>query len=167
MKQDWRFRSLMMVVILIFITNSCFASNIDSGINSTKDNNDSSKVSLGDAKDFLMPKAIWENFYNLTKVPRPSHGEEQISAYLANFGKELALETTVDEVGNVLIRKPATPGMENRKGLILQAHMDMVAQKDADKDFDFQTDPIQAYIEDRWVKANGTRSEERRVGKEC
>ena len=103
-----------------------------------------------------MPKAIWENFYNLTKVPRPSHGEERISAYLANFGKDLALETTVDEVGNVLIRKPATPGMENRKGLILQAHMDMVAQKDADKDFDFQTDPIQAYVEDGWVKANGT-----------
>jgi len=157
MKQDQRFTSLMMAVILIFITNSCFASNIDSGINSTKDNNNNlSKVSLGDAIDFLVPKAIWENFYNLTKVPRPSHGEEQISAYLANFGKDLALETTVDEVGNVLIRKPATPGMENRKGLILQAHMDMVAQKDADKNFDFQTDPIQAYIEDGWVKANGT-----------
>jgi dipeptidase D len=103
-----------------------------------------------------MPKAVWENFYNLTQVPRPSHGEEQISAYLADFGKYLGLETTVDEVGNVLIRKPATSGMENRKGLILQAHMDMVAQKDTDKDFDFQTDPIQAYIEDGWVKANGT-----------
>ena len=157
MKQDQRFASLMMAFILIFMTNSCFASNIDSGINSTKDDsNNSSKVSLGDAKDFLVPKAVWENFYNLTQVPRPSHGEEQISAYLANFGKDLGLETTVDEVGNVLIRKPATSGMENRKGLILQAHMDMVAQKDTDKDFDFQTDPIQAYIEDGWVKANGT-----------
>jgi len=92
----------------------------------------------------------------LTQVPRPSHEEELISAYLANFGRDLALETTVDEVGNVLIRKPATPGMENRKGLILQAHMDMVAQKDADKVFDFQADPIQAYMEDGWIKANGT-----------
>ncbi|MDD4653017.1 MAG: beta-Ala-His dipeptidase [Methanothrix sp.] len=92
----------------------------------------------------------------MTQVPRPSHEEEQISAYLANFGRDLALETTVDEVGNVLIRKPATPGMENRKGLILQAHMDMVAQKDADKVFDFQADPIQAYMEDGWIKANGT-----------
>jgi dipeptidase D len=157
MKQDQRFTSLKIAVILICITNSCFASNIDSGINSTKDNSsDSSNVSLGDAVNFLMPKAIWGNFYNLTRIPRHSHGEEQISAYLANFGKDLALETTVDEVGNVLIREPATPGMEIRKGVILQAHMDMVAQKDADKDFDFQTDPIQAYIEDGWVKANGT-----------
>ncbi len=157
MKQYLRFASLLMAFVLIIISNSCFASNIDSGMNSTRDSiNDSSRVSLGDATDFLMPKAIWENFYNLTKVPRPSHGEAQISAYMANFGKGLALETTVDEVGNVLIRKPATPGMENRKVLILQAHMDMVAQKDADKDFDFQKDPIQAYIEDGWVKANGT-----------
>jgi dipeptidase D len=156
-KQYLRFASLLMAVVLIFITNSCFASNIDTSMNSSKDSiNDSSRVSLGDAKEFLMPKAIWENFYNLTRVPRPSHGEEQISAYLANFGKDLALETTVDEVGNVLIRKPATPGMEDRKGLILQAHMDMVAEKDADKDFDFQKDPIQAYQEDGWVKANGT-----------
>jgi hypothetical protein len=120
MKQNQRFKSLMIAVVLIFITNSCFASNTDSGINSTRDNNnDSSKVSLGDAIDSLMPKAIWENFYNLTRVLRPSHKEEQISAYLANFGKDLALETTVDEVGNVLIREPATLGMENRKGLIL------------------------------------------------
>ncbi len=157
MKQNQRFASLKMALILICISNSCFALNIDGGINSAKYNSsDSSKVSLGDAIDFLMPKAIWENFYNLTKVPRPSHGEGQMSAYLANFGKDLALETAVDEVGNVLIRKPATPGMESRKGVILQAHMDMVAQKDADKDFDFQTDTIQAYIEDGWVKANGT-----------
>ncbi len=157
MKQDQRFASLIVAVILISMTNSCFALNIDSGINSSEDdNNNSSKISLGDAIDFLMPKAVWENFYNLTQIPRPSHGEEQISAYLADFGKDLGLETTVDEVGNVLIRKPATSGMENRKGLILQAHMDMVAQKDTDKDFDFQTDPIQAYIEDGWVKANGT-----------
>lgn len=147
----------MAAVILIFITDSCFALNMDSGINSTKDNNNnSSRVSLGDAMDFLVPKGVWENFYNLTQVPRPSHGEERISAYLANFGRDLALETTVDEVGNVHIYKPATPGMENRTGVILQAHMDMVAQKDADKNFDFQTDPIQAYIENEWVKANGT-----------
>ena len=80
MKQNRRFKSLMIAVVLIFITNSCFASNIDSGINSTNDkNNDSSKVSLGEAMDFLMPKAVWENFYNLTKVPRPSHGEEPVS----------------------------------------------------------------------------------------
>ena len=157
MKKKQRITSLIVAVILISMTNSCFALNIDSGINSSEeDNNNSSKISLGDAIDFLMPKAVWENFYNLTQVPRPSHGEEQISAYLADFGKDLGLKTTVDEVGNVLIRKPATSGMENRKGLILQSHMDMVAQKDTDKDFDFQTDPIQAYIQDGWVKANGT-----------
>ena len=157
MIQDQSFASLIVAVILISMTNSCFALNIDSGINSSEeDNNNSSKISLGDAIDFLMPKAVWENFYNLTQVPRPSHGEEQISAYLADFGKDLGLKTTVDEVGNVLIRKPATSGMENQKGLILQSHMDMVAQKDTDKDFDFQTDPIQAYIQDGWVKANGT-----------
>lgn len=81
MKQNQRFKSLIMTVVLIFITSSCFAANVDSGINSIRDNNnDSSKASLGDVKDFLTPKAIWENFYNLTRVPRPSHGEEMISA---------------------------------------------------------------------------------------
>jgi dipeptidase D len=89
-------------------------------------------------------------------VARPSHHEVQISAYLADFGRSLKLETVVDEVGNVLIRKPATPGMESRTGVILQAHMDMVAQKNADKDFDFLKDPIEAYVEDGWVKAKGT-----------
>jgi dipeptidase D len=162
MKLNQLFISFMVAIVLVFISDSCVASSTDTRINSTQYNNtkyyntDYSKVPLGDAIDFLMPKAVWKNFYNLTKVPRPSHNEEQISAFMAQFGKELDLETTVDEVGNVLIRKPATPGMENRKGLILQAHMDMVAQKNADLDFDFQKDPIQAHIEDGWVKANGT-----------
>lgn len=103
-----------------------------------------------------MPNAVWETFYNLTQVPRPSHHEEKISAYLADFGRGLALEIVVDDAGNVLIRKPATAGMENRTGVILQVHMDMVAQKNADRDFDILKVPIEAYVEEGWVKANGT-----------
>lgn len=159
MRQNRLSKPLMIAIILIFSANLCFASNAETGINSTGDRiniNASSKVSLEEAKDLLVPKAVWEDFYNLTRVPRPSHHEEQISAYLADFGRGLALDTVVDEVGNVIIRKPATPGMENRTGVILQAHMDMVAQKNVDKNFDFQKDPIDAYVEDGWVKANDT-----------
>jgi dipeptidase D len=100
----------MIAVILIFYANLCFASSTELGANSTGDRiNESSIVSLIDAKDLLAPEAVWDNFYNLTRVARPSHHEEQISSYLAEFGRGLKLETVVDEVGNVLIRKPATP----------------------------------------------------------
>lgn len=114
------------------------------------------KVPLKDALDTLQPQAVWRNFYDLTQVPRPSHHEEKVSAFLARFGRDLGLETIVDEAGNIIIRKPATAGMENRRGIILQAHMDMVPQKTADKIHDFEKDPIQAYVEDGWVKADRT-----------
>lgn len=82
--------------------------------------------------------------------------EERIIEFMKNFGEKLGLETIVDEVGNVIIKKPATPGMENRKGIILQGHLDMVPQKNSDKIHDFENDPIEAYIDGEWVKANGT-----------
>jgi len=104
----------------------------------------------------LEPKALWQNFYSLTQVPRPSHKKEEIGAFLESFGKSLGLVTLRDEIGNVLVRKPATPGMENRQAVILQAHMDMVPQKNSHIPHDFQTDPIDAYIDGEWVKARET-----------
>ncbi len=104
----------------------------------------------------LEPKAVWKNFYALTQVPRPSKHEDKIQEFMVNFGKELGLETIKDEVGNVIIRKPATAGMEDRKGIVLQGHLDMVPQKNSDKDHDFETDPIDAYIDGDWVTADGT-----------
>jgi len=110
------------------------------------------------AKDILQlePNALWQNFYSLTQVPRPSHQKEAIGAFLENFGKSLGLETLRDEIGNVLVRKPATPGMENRKAVVLQAHMDMVPQKNSHVAHNFQTDPIDAYIDGEWVTARDT-----------
>ena len=81
---------------------------------------------------------------------------EKVTEFLINFGKGLGLESFVDEAGNVIIRKPATPGMENRKGVILQAHMDMVPQKNNDTVHDFEKDPIETYIDGDWVKAKIT-----------
>lgn len=104
----------------------------------------------------LQPNGIWRNFDSLTQIPRPSKKEAKVIAFMKKFGEDLGLETLVDECGNVIIRKPATPGMENRKGVILQAHLDMVPQKNADKVHDFENDPIETRIEDGWVKANGT-----------
>jgi dipeptidase D len=104
----------------------------------------------------LNPLELWENFYQLTRIPRPSNHEEQIRKYLFDFGKNLGLETAQDKSGNVIIRKPATPGMENRKGVILQGHLDMVPQKNSDKDHDFAKDPIETVIDGEWVRANGT-----------
>ncbi|MCC7318076.1 MAG: aminoacyl-histidine dipeptidase [Bacteroidales bacterium] len=104
----------------------------------------------------LEPKGIWKNFYSLTQIPRPSKKEEKIIAFTKEFGENLGLETVVDAIGNVIIRKPATPGYENRQGIILQAHLDMVPQKNSGTDHDFEKDPIQTYVEDGWVKAKGT-----------
>jgi len=104
----------------------------------------------------LTPTEVWENFYQLTRIPRPSHHEDQIRQYIADFGRNLGLETIQDGAGNVIIRKPATPGMEKRKGVILQGHLDMVPQKNSDKDHDFAKDPIEAIIDGEWVRANGT-----------
>ncbi len=104
----------------------------------------------------LKPALLWKNFYNLTQIPRPSKHEDKVQDFLVQFGKNLGLETIKDEVGNVIISKPATPGMENRKGVVLQGHMDMVPQKNNDTQHDFEKDPIVTYIDNGWVKARGT-----------
>ena len=104
----------------------------------------------------LQPQGLWSNFYDLTQIPRPSGQKEKVSAFLANYGRSLGLETIVDGIGNVIIRKPASPGYENHPGVILQGHMDMVPQKNNDTIFDFATDPIEAYIDGEWVTAKGT-----------
>ncbi len=104
----------------------------------------------------LEPKALWQHFYSLTQVPRPSGKKEPIGTFIADFGKSLGLETLRDEIGNVLVRKPATPGMENRKTVVLQSHMDMVPQKNSNVAHNFETDPIQAYIDGDWVTAKDT-----------
>lgn len=104
----------------------------------------------------LEPKNVWNNFYALTQIPRPSGHTKKVADFLVKFGKDLGLESFKDECGNVIIRKPATKGMENRKGIILQGHMDMVPQKNNDKVHDFTKDPIQTRIEDDWVWACGT-----------
>jgi len=104
----------------------------------------------------LEPKSLWENFYKLTQIPRPSHHEERIQEFMYNFGKSLGLETIKDVVGNIIIRKPATPGMEDRMGIVFQGHLDMVPQKNSDKKHDFTLDPIEAIINGEWVIANGT-----------
>ena len=104
----------------------------------------------------LAPKAVWEHFYSLTQIPRPSGKKEEVSAFLAAYGKSLGLETIVDTIGNVIIRKPASPGYENHPGVILQGHMDMVPQKNNDTVFDFEKDPIEAYVDGEWVTAQGT-----------
>ncbi len=104
----------------------------------------------------LAPQEIWENFYQLTQIPRPSKKEEAVIAYMKKFGQDLGLETLIDEVGNVIIRKPATKGMENRKGIILQSHLDMVPQANSNIKHDFAKDPIDAYIDGEWVTARDT-----------
>ena len=106
----------------------------------------------------LEPKGLWESFYSLTQIPRPSGHCKEVAAFLVNYGKSLGLETLQDEIGNVLIRKPASAGMEGHPGVILQGHIDMVPQKNSDKAFDFEKDAIQTYIEDNgeWVTADGT-----------
>lgn len=104
----------------------------------------------------LEPKAIWENFYQLTQIPRPSKKEAQIIAYMKKFGEDLGLETIEDAVGNVIIKKPATPGMEDVKGIVLQGHIDMVPQANSDANHNFATDPIDAFIDGDWVTARGT-----------
>ncbi|MFA5713721.1 MAG: beta-Ala-His dipeptidase, partial [Bacteroidales bacterium] len=104
----------------------------------------------------LKPKSLWNHFYSLTQIPRPSKHEEEAVAFLEKLGKEYGLETIIEECGNIIIRKPATKGMENRKGVILQAHIDMVPQKNSDKVHDFEKDPIETRIVEGWVWANGT-----------
>ena len=104
----------------------------------------------------LNPTGLWESFYELTQIPRPSKREGKAIDFIEKFGHSLGYETIRDEVGNVIIRKPATAGMENRKGIILQGHIDMVPQKNSDKQHDFDRDAIETIIDEGWVKANGT-----------
>lgn len=104
----------------------------------------------------LEPSLVWKNFHALTRIPRPSKKESKAVEYLYSFGKSLGLETIKDEIGNIIIRKPATPGMENRKGVILQGHIDMVPQKNAGKIHDFEKDPITTVVDGDWVRADGT-----------
>ena len=104
----------------------------------------------------LDPQVVWKNFYALTRIPRPSKHEELAVEYMYNWGVSHGLETIKDEVGNIIIRKPATPGCENMKGVILQGHIDMVPQKNADTVHDFEKDPIETWIDGEWVKAKGT-----------
>lgn len=104
----------------------------------------------------LQPKAVWENFYKLTQVPRPSHHEEKARQFMLQWAKENHIEASMDEAGNIIMRKAATPGMENRKGVILQGHLDMVPQKNEETVHDFENDPIQTYIDGDWVRAKGT-----------
>ncbi len=104
----------------------------------------------------LGPSIVWTHFEQLNAVPRPSKQEERVIQFMRDFGESLGLETIVDSVGNVIIKKPATTGMEDRQTVILQSHLDMVHQKNADTDFDFQTQGIQSYIDGEWVKAKGT-----------
>jgi len=104
----------------------------------------------------LEPKALWNNFANLNAVPRASKKEERVIDFMVAFGEKLGLETIVDTVGNVIIKKPATKGMENRKTIVMQSHLDMVHQKNNDTNFDFETQGIEMYVDNGWVKAKGT-----------
>jgi dipeptidase D len=104
----------------------------------------------------LEPKVLWNQFANLNAVPRPSKKEDRVIAFMKDFGNQLGLETFEDAIRNVIIRKPATPGMENRKPVVLQGHLDMVHQKNADTVFDFDTQGIEMYVDGDWVRARGT-----------
>ena len=104
----------------------------------------------------LEPKALWNHFADLNSVPRPSKKEERVIAFMKAFGESLNLPTVVDEVGNVIIKKPASPGNENKTTIVLQSHLDMVHQKNNDTDFDFDTQGIQMIVDGDWVRANGT-----------
>ena len=104
----------------------------------------------------LKPQVVWNNFYALTQIPRPSKHEGKVIEYLYNWGVSHGFETIKDDTGNIIIRVPATPGFENRKGVILQGHMDMVPQKTSDSDHNFLTDPINAYVDGEWVTADRT-----------
>jgi dipeptidase D len=104
----------------------------------------------------LAPQPLWNKFADLNAVPRPSKKEERVIAFMKDFGTNLGLETFEDEIRNVIIRKPATAGMENRKPIVLQGHLDMVHQKNNDTTFDFLTQGIDMYVDGDWVRAKGT-----------
>ena len=107
-------------------------------------------------KNELKPSCVFHYFEEICQVPRPSKKEEKIRAFLVNFAKQHGLEYKEDEAGNILIKKAATPGMENRKTVILQSHMDMVCEKNNETEHNFETDPIQTYVDGEWLRAKGT-----------
>ena len=110
---------------------------------------------MSEIKD-LQPECVWRNFYDLTQVPRPSGHLEKVQQFLLDFAKKVGVEAFKDSANNIVMRKPASPGMENRKTVMLQAHMDMVPQKTPDSTPNFETDPIQTWIDGEWVKTKGT-----------
>jgi dipeptidase D len=111
---------------------------------------------MGSVLGHLKPELVWYHFEEICKYPRPSKKEEKIAEYVVSVGKRLGLQTEKDKFGNILIRKPATPGYENRKTVALQGHIDMVCEKNRDVEHDFDNDPIYPYIDGDWVKAKGT-----------
>ena len=111
---------------------------------------------MNDTVRQLQPQVIWKHFADLNAVPRASKKEEQVIAFMKSFGEALGLEAFEDAVGNVIIRKPATAGMENRTPVVMQSHLDMVHQKNNDTDFDFATQGIEMYVDGDWVRAHGT-----------
>ncbi len=104
----------------------------------------------------LEPKALWRQFAKICSIPHPSKHEEKLAAYIVEFAESHGLAFRQDEAGNIVIRKPATPGYEGHPTVILQAHMDMVPQANSDLKFDFETDPIRPYVDGEWVTADGT-----------
>ncbi len=111
---------------------------------------------MSQAVRVLEPTSLWNHFADLNEIPRASKKEERVIQFMVDFGAKLDLETKVDEVGNVIIKKPASPGYENRQVVVLQSHLDMVHQKNADTNFDFDTEGIKMLVENDWVKADGT-----------
>ncbi len=108
------------------------------------------------ALSHLEPKEVWHNFAKLNEIPRCSKKEDRVREFIKKFGESLGLPTKVDSIGNVIIKKPASPGMEDRKPVVMQAHLDMVCQKNADTDFDFDTEGIKMKVNGDWVEAEGT-----------
>lgn len=111
---------------------------------------------MSNSLDNLQPAALWKHFFALSAIPRPSHHEEQVRAYLVECGKQAGAEVVVDGVGNVILRKPASPGYEKHPGVILQGHMDMVPQANSDSSHDFTRDPLQLVRDGDWIRASGT-----------
>ena len=107
-------------------------------------------------KNDLKPASVFHFFEEVCQVPRPSKKEEKIRAFLIGFAQERGLEYKTDEAGNLLIMKPATPGKENLKKVVLQSHMDMVCEKNKTTEHNFDTDPIRTYVDGEWLKAQGT-----------
>ncbi len=111
---------------------------------------------MGDILGNLKPELLWKHFEALTQIPRPSRKEEKVAKYVIDFAKQNNLEYAVDKFGNIVIRKGATPGKENLKSVVMQGHLDIVPEKNADVAHDFEKDPLKIYVDGDWVKAKGT-----------